>query len=237
MRSVPGTDALHRCTVIIPALDEAGAIAGVVRGVPAGLHADVLVVDNGSRDGTADAAAAAGARVVREPRRGYGRACHTGVDASPDATVVVFIDGDGSMPPEEIGALVAPIVEGRADLVCGSRTARREAGSMPAHQALGNRLALLLLRRLYGVRLTDLGPYRAVRGELLRELGMRPSRFAWPAEMLARAARRRARIVEVEVGYRRRRAGASKVGGSLRGSLGAGLGIVGALLWRRVAPR
>jgi glycosyltransferase involved in cell wall biosynthesis len=213
MRSVPGTDALHRCTVIIPALDEAGAIAGVVRGVPAGLHADVLVVDNGSRDGTADAAAAAGARVVREPRRGYGRACHTGVAASPDATVVVFIDGDGSMPPEEIGALVAPIVEGRADLVCGSRTARRE------------------------VRLTDLGPYRAVRGELLRELGMRPSRFAWPAEMLARAARRRARIVEVEVGYRRRRAGASKVGGSLRGSLGAGLGIVGALLWHRVAPR
>ena len=108
---------------------------------------------------------------------------------------------------------------------------------MPAHQALGNRLALLLLRRLYGVRLTDLGPYRAVRGDLLRDLGMRPSRFAWPAEMLARAARHRARIVEIDVGYRRRRAGASKVGGSLRGSLGAGLGIVGALLWQRVAPR
>ncbi len=232
-----GTDPPHRCTVVIPALDEAGAIAEVVRRVPAGLRADVLVVDNGSRDGTAAVAAAAGARVVREPRRGYGRACHTGVAASPDATVVVFIDGDGSMPPESIDALVAPILEGRADLVCGSRTARREPGSMPAHQALGNRLALLLLHRLHGVRLTDLGPYRAVRGELLRDLGMRPSRYAWPAEMLARAARRRARIVEIEVGYRRRTAGTSKVGGSLRGSLGAGLGIIGALLWHRVAPR
>ncbi len=227
----------HRCTVLIPALDEAGAIADVVRRVPAALDADVLVVDNGSRDGTAAVAAAAGARVVHEPRRGYGRACHAGVAASPSAAVVVFIDGDGSMPPEEIEALLAPIAEGRADLVCGSRTARREPGSMPAHQALGNRVALVLLRLLYGVRLTDLGPYRAVRGELLRDLGMRPSRFAWPAEMLARAARRRARIVEVEVGYRRRSAGTSKVGGSLRGSLGAGAGIIGALLWRRVAPR
>jgi glycosyltransferase involved in cell wall biosynthesis len=223
--------------VLIPALDEEGAIAQVVRRVPAELGADVLVVDNGSRDATARVAAAAGARVVHQPRRGYGHACHAGVTASPEAGVVVFIDGDGSMPPEEIAALIAPITVGRADLVCGSRTARREAGSMPVHQALGNRLALVLLRRLYGVRLTDLGPYRAVRGELLRSLGMRPSRFAWPAEMLARAARRRARIVEVEVGYRRRVAGTSKVGGSLRGSLGAGMGIVGALLWQRVAPR
>jgi glycosyltransferase involved in cell wall biosynthesis len=229
MGAVPGPDA-PRCTVVIPALDEAGAIAEVVRRVPADLAADVVVVDNGSSDGTAEAAAAAGARVVREPRRGYGHACLAGVAASPDAAVLVFIDGDGSMPPEEIGTLIAPIAEGRADLVCGSRTARREPGSMPSHQALGNRLALLLLRRLHGVRLTDLGPYRAVRGDLLRGLGMRPSRFAWPAEMLARAARRDARILEVEVGYRRRSAGASKVGGSLRGSLGAGLGIAGTLL-------
>jgi glycosyltransferase involved in cell wall biosynthesis len=234
---VPSPHSALRCTVLIPALDEEGAIAQVVSRVPAELGADVLVVDNGSRDATARVAAAAGARVVHQPRRGYGHACHAGVTASPEAGVVVFIDGDGSMPPEEIAALIAPITEGRADLVCGSRTARREAGSMPVHQALGNRLALVLLRRLYGVRLTDLGPYRAVRGELLRSLGMRPSRFAWPAEMLARAARRRARIVEVEVGYRRRVAGTSKVGGSLRGSVGAGMGIVGALLWQRVAPR
>ncbi|HEX3607475.1 MAG TPA: glycosyltransferase family 2 protein [Candidatus Dormibacteraeota bacterium] len=234
---MPSPHSALRCTVLIPALDEEGAIAQVVSRVPAELGADVLVVDNGSRDATARVAAAAGARVVHQPRRGYGHACHAGVTASPEAGVVVFIDGDGSMPPEEIAALIAPITEGRADLVCGSRTARREAGSMPVHQALGNRLALVLLRRLYGVRLTDLGPYRAVRGELLRSLGMRPSRFAWPAEMLARAARRRARIVEVEVGYRRRVAGTSKVGGSLRGSVGAGMGIVGALLWQRVAPR
>lgn len=226
---MPGPDALRR-TVVIPALDEAGAIAEVVRRVPREIAADVVVVDNGSSDGTAAVAAAAGARVVHQPRRGYGHACLAGVSASPDAAVLVFIDGDGSMPPEEIGTLIAPIAEGRADIVCGSRTARREAGSMPAHQALGNRLALVLLRRLHGVRLTDLGPYRAVRGDLLRGLGMRPSRFAWPAEMLARAAHRDARIVEVEVGYRRRSAGTSKVGGSLRGSIEAGLGIVGTLL-------
>ncbi|HVS42621.1 MAG TPA: glycosyltransferase family 2 protein [Candidatus Dormibacteraeota bacterium] len=234
---MPGPHEPPRCTVVIPALDEAGAIAEVVRRVPAALAADVVVVDNGSRDGTAVVAAAAGARVVHEPRRGYGHACLAGVAASPDAEVLVFIDGDGSMPPEEIEGLIAPIADGRADLVCGSRTARREVGSMPVHQALGNRLALVLLRRLHGVRLTDLGPYRAVRGDLLRGLGMRPSRFAWPAEMLARAARRGARIVEVEVGYRRRSAGSSKVGGNLRGSLEAGAGIVGTLVGQWLVRR
>jgi glycosyltransferase involved in cell wall biosynthesis len=233
----PAGGAQPRCAVIIPALDEAGAIAEVVRRVPSRLGAEVVVVDNGSRDATAAVAAAAGARVVAEPRRGYGHACLAGVRACAGAGIVVFIDGDGSMPPEEIPSLIEPIAEGRADLVCGSRTARREPGSMPVHQALGNRLALLLLRRLHGVPLTDLGPCRAVRGDLLRELGMRPSRFAWPAEMLARAARRGARITEVEVGYTRRRAGTSKVGGSLRGSVGAGMGIIGTLLWQRLGPR
>jgi glycosyltransferase involved in cell wall biosynthesis len=230
----PGDGRPPRCAVVIPALDEAGAIAGVVGRVPAGL--DVVVVDNGSRDATAAVATAAGAQVIPEPRRGYGHACLAGVRACAGAEVVVFIDGDGSMPPEEIPALVAPIAEGRADIVCGSRMTRRDTGSMPAHQALGNRLALVLLHRLYGVRLTDLGPYRAVRGDLLHDLGMRPSRFAWPAEMLARAARRGARITEVEVGYARRRTGASKVGGSLRGTLGAALGIVGSLVRHRVLP-
>jgi glycosyltransferase involved in cell wall biosynthesis len=224
------------CAVVIPARDEAGAIAGVVR---AALRVadEVVVVDNGSRDATAAEAAAAGARVVREGRRGYGHACLAGVAAAAGAEVVVFVDGDGSMPVEEIPRLVAPIRAGAADVVCGSRTALREPGSMPWHQAAGNGLALWLLRALYGVGLTDLGPYRAVRGSTLRTLSMRGSRFAWPAALLARAALRGGRIVEVDVGYRRRVAGRSKVSGSVRGSVEAGAGILGTLLWQRVARR
>lgn len=229
-------EAIRGCAVVIPARDEEGAIGAVVRTACA-LGAEVVVVDNGSRDATAGEAAAAGARVVHEPRRGYGYACHTGVRAAAQAEAVVFVDGDGSMPVEEIPRLVAPILAGQADVVCGSRHVRREAGSMPWHQAAGNGLALLLLRSLYGVRLTDLGPYRAVRGSTLRALDMPGSRFAWPAALLARAARRGARIVEIDVGYRRRTAGRSKVSGSVRGSLEAGAGIVGTLLWQRVAPR
>lgn len=228
---------LAGCAVVIPARDEAGAIAAVVHAALRVVDGDVVVVDNGSRDTTASVAAAAGARVVSEPRRGYGYACRAGVATLPDAVAIVFVDGDGSMPVEEIPRLLAPILAGDADVVCGSRTALRERGSMPLHQALGNRLALVLLRRLYGVRLTDLGPYRAVRGSTLRGLHMPGSRFAWPAQLLARAALRGARIVEVDVGYRRRIAGRSKVSGSLRGSLQAGGGIVATLLWQRIAPR
>jgi glycosyltransferase involved in cell wall biosynthesis len=224
------------CTVVIPARDEAGAIGAVVRAARS-VAGGVVVVDNGSRDATASEAAAAGARVVHQPRRGYGHACLAGVAVACDAEVVVFVDGDGSMPVEEIPRLLAPILDGSADIVCGSRAARRDAGSMPWHQAAGNGLALLLLRSLYGVRLTDLGPYRAVRGSTLRDLAMPGSRFAWPAAMLARGARRDARIVEVDVGYRRRMAGRSKVSGSLRGTLEAGGGIVATLLWQRVARR
>jgi glycosyltransferase involved in cell wall biosynthesis len=224
------------CAVVIPARDEAGAI-GLVVAEALRVAEVVVVVDNGSRDATAAVAAAAGARVVDEPRRGYGHACLAGVVAVGSAEVVVFVDGDGSMPVAEIPRLVAPIRAGRADVVCGSRTALRERGSMPWHQGAGNAFALLLLRGLYGVRLSDLGPYRAVRGSTLRGLSMRGSRFAWPASLLARAARRGARIVEVDVAYRRRVAGRSKVSGSLRGSVEAGAGIVLTLLWQRVSPR
>ena len=225
------------CAVVIPARDEAGAIGAVVAAARRVVDGEVVVVDNGSRDATAAMAAAAGARVVRQPRRGYGHACFAGVAAAASATVVVFIDGDGSMPVDEIPRLVAPIRDGWADIVCGSRTLLRDPGSMPLHQAAGNRLALLLLRRLYGVGLTDLGPYRAVRMSTLQALDMRGSRFAWPAQLLARAARHGARIVEVDVGYRQRVAGRSKVTGSLRGSLEAGAGIIATLLWQRVSPR
>ncbi|MCU1490300.1 MAG: hypothetical protein JWM85_1705 [Acidimicrobiaceae bacterium] len=224
------------CTVVIPAYNEAGSIEAVVGGVPGCLDAEVIVVDNASTDGTAQAALRAGARVVREEARGYGRACLAGARAARASRVVVFVDGDGSMDPADIPALVAPILEGKADLVCGSRTARAEPGSLPAHQRLGNALAVLLLSVLYGVRLSELGPYRAIEAGLLRDLGIRGSRYAWVAELPARAARRGGRIVEMDVAYRRRTAGASKVSGTLRGSLGAGAAIVSTLLWTRVRP-
>ena len=220
--------------MIIPALNEAGAIGGVIEDIRSVIGADIIVVDNGSVDGTGDVARRAGARLIECPERGYGKACLRGIAAAPTATALVFIDGDGSMPASDIPALVAPILHGQADIVCGAR--QPAPGTMPAHQAWGNRLSIMLLHQLYGVRLSDLGPFRAVRRQTLDQLKMRESKFAWPAEMLARAARRGARITEVPVGYRPRRAGHSKVGGTLRGSIGAGLGIVGALAWLRVAP-
>jgi glycosyltransferase involved in cell wall biosynthesis len=223
-----------RVAVIIPALNESGAIAAVAVEILSSLDAEVIVVDNGSSDRTAEVARHAGARVVECAQRGYGRACLRGVEAADDAEVLVFMDGDGSMRGAEIPALLAPIVSDRADIVCGAR--RAVAGSMPSHQAFGNRLTSALLRWLYGVRLSDVGPFRAVRRQTLDRLEMRASKFAWPAEMLARAALKGARITEVSVDYRSRIAGRSKVGGTVRGSIGAGLGIVGALTWLRLAP-
>jgi len=223
----------QRCAVVIPARDEAGSIGQVVRQGRATLDAEIIVVDNNSRDETAKVAAAAGAQVVRESARGYGHACLRGVRAATDPDVIVFIDGDGSMPPEDIPSLIAPIASGVADIVCGSRRSRAQADSMPAHQAFGNWLAVTLLRLLYGVRLTDLGPFRAIRASTLRSLEVPPSRFAFLADLLARAALDGARIVEVDVGYRPRTAGRSKVGGSLRGSVEAGAEILGTLLWNR----
>ena len=222
-----------RCSVIIPARDEAGAITEVVQGIFKTLPAEVIVVDNNSRDGTAEVAAQAGARVVSETARGYGHACLRGIAAATTPDVIVFIDGDGSMAPEDIPSLLAPIAAGQADVVCGSRRRRAAPGSMPQHQAFGNWLAVSLLRVLYGVRLTDLGPFRAARASTLQSLQMQPSRFAFLAEMLARAARRGARIVEVDVGYQPRVAGRSKVGGSLRGSLEAGTEIIASLVLNR----
>ena len=223
-----------RCTVVIPARDEAGAIGQVIERIHATLEAEVIVVDNGSRDRTEEIARAAGARVVREERRGYGHACLRGMAAADDAEAFVFIDGDGSMAPEEIPTLLAPIEAGRADIVCGSRRELREPQTMPFHQALGNGISVTLLRALYGVRLSDLGPFRAARSTTLRRLHLRPSRFAFLAEMLARGARRGARIEEVPVSYRPRIAGHSKVSGSLRGSLEAGFAILTSLAWNRV---
>jgi glycosyltransferase involved in cell wall biosynthesis len=216
-------------TVIIPALNEAGCIGELVTAALRQGVLEVLVVDNGSTDATAEAARRAGASVVAEARRGYGYACLAGVAAaSAWAEALVFIDGDFSFAPGEMPALLAPLQSGVADLVLGSRTLGSiERGSMPPQQRFGNWLVARLMRRLYSLPLTDLGPYRAVRRDLLATLDMHEMTFGWPTEMIVKAARRRARIVEVPVSYRSRRAGQSKVSGTLKGTLLAGYAILG----------
>ena len=227
-----------KVSVVIPALNEEEPIGDVVRGVPREIASEVIVVDNGSTDRTAEAARAAGARVVSEPRRGYGRACRAGVGAvSPDAEIVVFLDGDGSDCPELMGRLVDPVREGRYDFVIGSRTrGRREPGSMNFQQVFAGRAAGWLLRALYGVRYTDMCPFRAIRRDALARLGMREETYGWNLEMQMRAARARLRILEVPVDHRRRAGGESKVSGTLRGTVLAGTRIlytVARIAWER----
>lgn len=206
--------------LVIPALDEAAVIADVVARVPRAVVSEVVVVDNGSTDATAAVAARAGARVVSEPRRGYGAACWAGVTAlAPDVTVVAFLDGDGSQDPSDLPGVLAPIAAGEADLVLG---ARRLAGRHPAHASLGTRLVATFVSWRFGVRLRDLGPFRAVRVALLSRLGMRDRGFGWPVEMVVKAAAVGARIAEVEVSHAARRGGRSKVSGTVTGSLKAG---------------
>ena len=208
--------------VIIPALNEAGNIGDLVREVLAQSVHQVIVVDNNSTDGTAEIARGAGARVITESRSGYGYACAAGVAAS-EADVLIFLDGDFSFLPSEMPRLLAPIAENRADLVLGSRELGHiEPGSLPFQQRLGNALIAWLTRALYHLPLTDLGPYRAVRRELVLGLDMREMTYGWHTEMIVKAARWHARIIEVPVSYRARRAGQSKVSGTLRGTILAG---------------
>jgi glycosyltransferase involved in cell wall biosynthesis len=206
-------------TLIIPALNEAACIGPLLAELPAGLAQQVLVVDNGSTDDTAGAARRAGAQVIGESRRGYGAACAAGV-AAATGDVLVFMDGDGSFVPGELERLVAPIAQGAADLTLGSRLRGGMApGAMPPHQHFGNWLVARLMYLLYGVPLTDLGPFRAVRRDLLAVLDMREHTYGWPVEMIVKAARHRARIVELPVSYRPRMAGRSKVGGTVQGTV------------------
>ncbi|MBI2491564.1 MAG: glycosyltransferase family 2 protein [Candidatus Rokubacteria bacterium] len=217
-----------KVALIVPALNEAAAIGPLVRRVPRDLVADVLVVDNGSTDATARAAAAAGARVVHEPRRGYGAACWAGVTAlGDDVDVAVFFDGDGSQRPEELPAVLQPIRDGAADLVLG---ARRLGAGHPLHASLGTRLVARFVGWRYGVRLTDLGPFRAIRVPLLAKLGMRDRAYGWPVEMVVKAAALGASIVEVPVTQAPRQGGASKVSGTLVGSARAAYGFLRAAL-------
>jgi glycosyltransferase involved in cell wall biosynthesis len=208
--------------VIIPALNEAGNIGDLVREVLTHPVHQVIVVDNHSTDGTAELARGAGARVITESRSGYGYACAVGVAAS-NADVLVFLDGDFSFLPSEMPRLLAPIEEDRADLVLGSRELGQiEPGSMPFQQRFGNALITWLTRGLYRLPLTDLGPYRAVRRDLVSSLDMHEMTYGWHTEMIVKAARRHTRIIEVPVSYRSRRTGQSKVSGTMRGTLLAG---------------
>jgi glycosyltransferase involved in cell wall biosynthesis len=209
--------------VIIPCLNEEEPIAEVVREVLAEGIGDVIVVDNGSTDRTAERAEAAGARVVREPRRGYGRACAAGLAAvRPGTEIVCFLDGDGSDVPSFIGAVVAPVANNEADFVMGSRLrGRREPGSMTPQQIAAGWLAGLLLRLTYGVRFTDMSPLRAMRVETLKALGMTEETYGWNLEMQMRAAANGLRCMEIPVDHRCRRGGESKVSGNLAAGLKA----------------
>ena len=212
--------------VIIPCLDEERAIGPLVQALLRLLDAGrdrILVVDNGSRDRTAEVARAAGAEVVDEPRRGYGRACLAGLRAAGDG-IAVFLDGDGADRPRDLAAVVAPVRAGMADLVVGARR-DREAGSMTAFQRFGNRFATVLIGLACGARVTDLGPLRAIRVDRLLELRPAAQTYGWSTEMTVKALRAGLRYQEVPVGHRRR-VGRSKVSGTLGGSLRAGARIL-----------
>jgi glycosyltransferase involved in cell wall biosynthesis len=225
-----------RVAIVIPTLDEAGSIGRVLDDIPASLAAQVLVVDGGSRDSTREIAAGRGARVILEPRRGYGRACLTGIEQANGVDVVVFLDGDYSDRPAELPHLLAPIRSGAADIVLGSRLRGGMApGAMPWHQLFGNRLAAGLIRLLYGVRLTDLGPFRAARREVLEALALREPTYGWAVELPTRGARSGYRIVEVPVSYHPR-IGVSKISGTLRGTLGAAWCILTGIVVNRLRP-
>lgn len=227
--------------VVIPALDEEASIAEVVQTLPSALIGEIVVCDNGSVDETAARARAAGATVIAAARRGYGSACLAGLRylaerpaGPPD--VVVFVDADRSDRPEELPLLLAPIHEGRADLVIGSRVlGAAEKGAMTLPQRFGNRLAAVLIRALYGARVTDLGPFRAITWSALQRLAMRDPDYGWTVEMQVKAIKAGLRTVEVPVTYRRR-VGRSKISGTVRGVLGAGWKILGTIALEAVRP-
>ena len=223
-----------KLSLIMPARNEAAALGPLLAEIRRLLpEAEVIVVDDGSTDGTAEAARVAGADVVDELRRGYGYACAAGAARALalGAATLIFMDGDGSARPAELPWLLAPLADGTADLVLGSRVrGGAERGALAPHQRFGNALTAALMRRLYGLAVTDLGPYRAIRADLLRALDMREMTYGWPTEMTVKAARRGARVVEVPITWANRRAGRSKVSGTVRGSVLAAVYILGVTL-------
>ncbi len=228
-----------RVAAIIPALNEEGALAHVLPDIPRDCVHQVIVVDNGSTDRTGTVAHAAGAHVVREERRGYGYACAAGVAAAGDVfDVLLFMDGDGSSDAADIPALLAPLGRDEADLILGSRVLGadvRGAGALLPHQRLGNALTTGLIRVLYGQRLTDLPPLKAIRRTVLASLGMREMTYGWTVEMIVKCARRGHRIAELPAAARPRIAGRSKVSGTIRGTILAAYYLLGTTIkyaWR-----
>lgn len=210
-----------RVSVIIPTHNESQAIGHVLADLPFDRVTEVIVVDSNSTDGTADVARKMKAKVIEEPRRGYGRACLTGLANAQNPDVVVFLDGDYSDRPSELPILLAPIVDGRADIALGSRFSGKSShGALPWHQSLGNRLAAALIRILYGVKISDLGPFRAARADVLRALALEEATYGWAVEMILKGAIAGFRIVEVPMSYYPR-IGKSKISGTIRGTLGA----------------
>jgi glycosyltransferase involved in cell wall biosynthesis len=208
-----------KISVVIPAFNEEQAIGEVVRAVPIDRIHDIVVVDNGSADDTATQASLAGARVVFEPRPGYGSACQAGAKAAADADVLIFLDGDRSDDPRQLETVAAPVLDNRADLVIGSRIQGiLEKGAMPLHGRLGNRFIVSLLRLLYGIDITDIGSFRAIKSQTLFDLKMEQMTYGWPVEMVVKAARKGLRIQSVPINYRRR-IGKSKVTGTIRGTI------------------
>lgn len=210
-----------RVSVIIPTHNEAQSISRVLSDLPGDIVTEVLVVDSNSTDGTPEIASKMGARVLHEPRRGYGRACLTGLAAANSPDVVVFLDGDYSDRPAELPFLLAPIIDGRADITLGSRLGKQSVhGALPWHAAFGNRLAAFLIRFLYGVKISDLGPFRAARADVLGRLDLQEMTYGWAVEIILKGALGGFRIVEVQVSYYPR-IGKSKISGTLRGTVGA----------------
>lgn len=222
--------------VVIPAHDEADALPLVLRDIPRDRAPRIVVVDNASSDGTGDIARDCGAEVVEEPQPGYGRACQRGLRelAATPPDVVVILDGDHSDYPEEIESLIRPILDDRADFVLGSRVRLAAAGVLPPQVRWGNALATGMIRLLFGHRYTDMGPFRALRWESLLALDMRDPAFGWNAEMQVKAVVHGLRVMEVPVRYRAR-IGRSKISGTVRGTLGAGRGIISTILRLRFA--
>jgi glycosyltransferase involved in cell wall biosynthesis len=217
--------------VIIPAFNEENSIASVLGDIPMDVVSEVVVVNNNSRDDTEKTARQAGATVLNENRQGYGYACLKGIDhvshTSPAPDIIVFMDADYSDHPEELPLLLQPILEQGADLVIGSRAlGEREKGAMTPQQLFGNWLACRLMHLIYGIRFTDLGPFRAVRYDALQMIGMQDKTYGWTVEMQLKAARMGLRCTEVPVRYRKRREGVSKVSGTLKGTIMAGYKII-----------
>jgi glycosyltransferase involved in cell wall biosynthesis len=221
-----------RTALIIPALNEAPVIGSTLAALPPGVFDLVVVADNGSTDGTAQVARDAGAAVCHEPERGYGAACLRAIAGLPDGVeAVAFLQADGSEDAREAHRLLAPVLDGRADLVLGSRVlGRAEPGALLPHQRFGNWLATTLIRLLHGHRYTDLGPFRVIRMDALRQLGMRDRDYGWTVEMQVKALKTGLRVMEVPVTYRVRRAGENKVSGNWKASLSAGWKIIWTVL-------